>query len=346
MRDLNGQQVRQLIDMKQLYETLLQAEVDEARNFKGSMSWKRVHGRDYLYRKRSDEWKSVGPRSPDTERVYAQFTDGRRAAKDRIKNLKRQVEAMAPICRAMGLGRVPSIAARILRRLDQQRIIGHGLVVVGTHALFAYESLVSAHFATEHVATADIDLLFDARVSLKLVAPELKESGLIGLLQKVDRSFAAPPGSFRAANDDGFLVDLIMPQPRQPSRAPSRRQIGDRNSDQVAAEIEGLDWLQDSGVVSEIVIDEKGFPARILAPDPRAFAVHKAWLSRRPDREPGKKRRDLAQARAVAGMVHDYLPAMPFDDEALQAFPAKVRAESLALIGGPGEEADEPRGGW
>ncbi len=39
MRDLNGQQVRQLVDMKQLYETLLQAESQEAQSFKGSMSW-------------------------------------------------------------------------------------------------------------------------------------------------------------------------------------------------------------------------------------------------------------------------------------------------------------------
>jgi hypothetical protein len=346
MRDLNGQQVRQLIDMKQLYETLLQAESEEARSFKGSMSWKRVHGHEYLYRKRSKEWKSIGARSEETERVFAQFQEGRRAIKARVQNLKAEIEAMAPICRAMGLGRVPSISARILRRLDAQRIIGHGLVVVGTHALFAYESMVSAHFASEHVATADIDLLFDSRVSLKLVAPEIRGAGLIGLLQKVDRSFAAPQGSFRAANDEGFLVDLIMPQPKNSSQPPSRRQISQAEGDQVAAEIEGLDWLQNSPVVSEVVIDEKGLPARILAPDPRAFAVHKAWLSQRPDRDPGKRRRDLAQARAVAAMVHAYLPRSPFDDAVLRAFPAKVRAQSQELIEPPADAAAETLSSW
>lgn len=332
MRNLNGQQVRQLVDMKQLYETLLQAEAEEARNFKGSMSWKRVHGRDYLYRKRTDEWKSLGPRSADTEHALAQFQHGRAMIKERIQSLKDQIELMAPICRAMRLGRMPSISARILRRLDAQGIIGHGLSVVGTHALFAYESLVSAHFDSEHVATADIDLLFDAGASLKLVAPELKQSGLIGQLRKVDRSFAAAPGSFRAANDDGFLVDLIMPQPKDPSRAPSRRRIGETADDQAAAEIEGLGWLQNSEAISEIVIDEKGFPARICAPDPRAFAVHKAWLSQRPDRDPGKRRRDLAQATAVAELVRAHLPNWQFDDEALRAFPGKIRAQSLSLI--------------
>ena len=346
MRILNGQQVRQLIDMKQLFETLLQAQAEEARNFKGSMSWKHVHGRDYLYRKRADEWKSLGVRSAETELAFAQFTDGRSAIKARIESLKGEVERMAPICRAMGLGRMPSISARILRRLDGQGIIGHGLMVVGTHALFAYESLASAHFESAHVATADIDLLFDARASLKLVAPEIKESGLIGQLKKVDRSFAAAPGSFRAANDEGFLVDLIMPQSKRVSLAPSRRQIGNMAKDQAAAEIEGLAWLQNSGAISEIVIDEKGFPARISAPDPRAFAVHKAWLSQRPDREPGKRRRDLAQASAVAELVRAYLPNSPFDDEALQAFPAKVRAQSLSLIERSLGSAAAPLSAW
>jgi hypothetical protein len=164
------------------------------------------------------------------------------------------------------------------------------------------------------------------------VASELKESGLIGQLRKVDRSFAAAPGSYRAANDEGFLVDLIMPQRKAASKNPSRQRIGETAEDQAAAEIEGLAWLQNSETISEIVIDEKGLPVRMCAPDPRAFAIHKAWLSQRPDREPGKRRRDLAQASAVAELVRAHLPNLPFDDEALQAFPAQVRAQSLSLI--------------
>jgi hypothetical protein len=332
MRILNGQQVRQLIDMKQLFETLLQAQEEEARNYKGSMAWKRVHGRDYLYRKRTEDWKSLGVRSAETEQAFAQFTNGRTAIKARIQTLKEEIERMAPICRAMGLGRMPSISARVLRHLDSQGIIGRGLMVVGAHALFAYESLASAHFESDELATADIDLLFDARASLKLVAPELKRSGLIGQLRRVDRSFAAAPGSFRAANDEGFLVDLVMPEAKAATKAPVRRRIGDNAEDQAAAEIEGLVWLQNSEAISQIVLDEKGFPARISAPDPRVFAVHKAWLSQRADREPGKRRRDRAQAAAVAELVAAQMPNLRFDGDALRAFPASVRSEGLALL--------------
>lgn len=342
MRNLNGQQIRQLIDAKQLYETLLAAEAEHAHSFKGSMSWKRVNGADYLYRKRTDKWECLGARSEATEQSYTQFLNGRTAIKTRIDSLKRELERMAPICRAMGLGRMPSIAARILRRLDGQGIIGHGLSVVGTHALFAYESLVSAQYASEHIATADIDLLWDARTSLKMIAPELRETGLLGQLQKVDHSFAATPGSFRAANDKGFLVDLITPQCAAHSAALPRRQIGETVQDQAAAEIEGLEWLQNSPSIREIVIDEKGLPVRMSSPDPRAFAVHKAWLSQRSDREPGKRHRDLAQARAVAKMVGEHLPDWMFDDGTLKAFPKAVRALGLSLIETVGADAQPP----
>jgi hypothetical protein len=40
-----------------------------------------------------------------------------------------------------------------------------------------------------------------------------------------------------------------------------------------------------------------GSPARLVASDPRAFALHKAWLPHREDRESLKAVRDLEQAR-------------------------------------------------
>jgi hypothetical protein len=48
-------------------------------------------------------------------------------------------------------------------------------------------------------------------------------------------------------------------------------------------------------------------------PDPRAFALHKAWLSGLLTREPVKKPRDLDQARAVARLVQVEMPHLPFE---------------------------------
>jgi hypothetical protein len=51
----------------------------------------------------------------------------------------------------------------------------------------------------------------------------------------------------------------------------------------------------------------------MLVPDPRAFALHKAWLSGLATREPIKKTRDLDQAKAVAKLVQDEMPHLPFE---------------------------------
>ncbi|MFO1171037.1 MAG: GSU2403 family nucleotidyltransferase fold protein [Hyphomicrobiaceae bacterium] len=54
--------------------------------------------------------------------------------------------------------------------------------------------------------------------------------------------------------------------------------------------------------------------------DPRVFALHKFWMSKQPDREPLKRRRDTAQARAVAMVAKDYLD-MTFSAKGLEALP-------------------------
>lgn len=60
-------------------------------------------------------------------------------------------------------------------------------------------------------------------------------------------------------------------------------------------------------------------------PDPRAFALHKAWLSQQLTHEPLKKPRDLAQARVVAQLVREYMPHLSFD-ESLFSLHGNVRA--------------------
>lgn len=97
------------------------------------------------------------------------------------------------------------------------------------------------------------------------------------------------------------------------------------SDDLVAAEVPGLQWLLNAPKLNAIAIDEDGWPVPFRASDPRAFALHKAWLSQLLDREPLKKPRDLAQAKAVAGAVREYLPYLSFD-EALSSLHGDVRA--------------------
>ncbi|OFZ85698.1 MAG: hypothetical protein A2V78_15430 [Betaproteobacteria bacterium RBG_16_64_18] len=55
-----------------------------------------------------------------------------------------------------------------------------------------------------------------------------------------------------------------------------------------------------------------------------------AWLASQPEREPVKKPRDLAQAKAVASMVVEHMPHLSFDD-ALTSLHGDVRGMRSVL---------------
>jgi hypothetical protein len=74
-----------------------------------------------------------------------------------------------------------------------------------------------------------------------------------------------------------------------------------------------------------VAIAEDGWPVSIHAPDPRAFALHKAWLSQKADRSAIKRPRDLAQAKIIATTVREYLPYLSFE-ETLTSLHGDVRA--------------------
>jgi hypothetical protein len=344
--ELDGDQVRQLINTEQAYVAFRAAQTQRDRH-RGAMAWKRVGGREYLYRKVHGSWKSLGPRDAETLLVYDRFREGRATARERVASLDEKIRAIAPVNRAMRLGRVPVAAAKILRRLERRGLLGHGLSVVGTNALFAYERMAGGHFAGSETATDDIDLLFDARKRLRMVSATGEELGLRDVLRSADTSFEMlSPGSFRAVNAKGFMVDLIKPVPKAAS-AVEKARIGSDPNDMTAAEIEGLAWLQSSPQIEQIAIDARGFPVRLSVPDPRAYALHKLWLAERPDRDPLKRRRDVRQAAAVTAVVVRYLPQMRFDDPGLAALPEKLRARVPELLAAADElGANRAYEGW
>lgn len=349
--ELNGDQARQAIDVEQVLAAYRTAWERHHRSFTGSMAWKSVSGHRYLYRKRQGIWSSLGARSPETERIHRQFLIGRLQSRFRVARLAKRLDAMAPVNRALGLGRVPVIAGRILRRIDQAKLGDAALTVVGTNALFAYERLCGVQVAGGHLATEDIDLLYDARVRLKLLAPDIAREGVVGLLKKVDRSFdILGKGGFRAVNRDGYMVDLIAPMPRNRMASIHRARLGSDDNDLQAVEIEGLAWLVNSPKTAVTVVDERGYPLTITVPDPRAFALHKAWLAKRPDRDTLKRSRDAAQASLVAELLTTRLPHLRFDDPALGALPLALRDEAEGLIGGLAAAHEEEDGaltpGW
>jgi len=207
--------------------------------------------------------------------------------------------------------------------------------VLGTHAIYAYEAAAGVHIDPGLTATDDVDLLLDARQRLSFVATEdVEEASLIHLLRKVDKSFARTDQTFRAVNDEGYLVDLVKPL-RTPPWAKEPAKIGSDADDLSAVEITGLSWLESAPAFEATAIDEQGQPLRIIAPDPRVFAVHKHWLSKQPDRAPIKRQRDQRQAQCVADLATVYLPHLPFEADELRMLPKALVDDAKLLFESP-----------
>jgi hypothetical protein len=332
LKTLSGEQRRQLIDTQQAYDAWRSAKADSKHRFAGSMRWGERNGKEYLLRKIGKTETSLGVRNTETEAAYQAFLRGRTENTDRLVGLSDRLDKLAPVNVAMGLGRMPTIAARILRACDEQGLLGEQLIVVGTNAMFAYEVQAGLHVESGLIATGDIDLLYDSRRHISLATTGLATEGLIGLLKKVDGSFApARPRGFRAANRDGYLVDLIRPEAKEVFRDDLPTALSDLPEDLEGAAIFGLGWLINSPRLEAVALDERGYPVRLVAIDPRSFALHKAWVSRREDREQLKAVRDLEQAKAAAIIATRYLKKS-FDNPDLSALPSTLRELAPKLI--------------
>lgn len=325
--ELSPNQIRVALDAKQTFQAFRDAE-RTARQYAGGITWKKVNGTDYLIKviNRTGGNKGLGPRSPKTEEIYAEFIAGKTRAKERESSLKKTVLEYAGMARQLGINRVPNIVTATLRKLDTFGLLGKNLMVIGTNALYGYESAAGVHFDAGLMATTDIDFLWDARATLKLAMldEDVAESGVLAILRKLDKSFEpVSHQQFRAVNKDGFYVDLVKQTPNPPWKPTESERIA--SGDLTPSWLENIKWLLSSEKFQSLVIGQDGLPAPMVAPDPRAFAVYKQWLSAQPDRENEKRKRDRLQAQATIDLVRSQFPHMPLDENAERMFPKPLR---------------------
>jgi hypothetical protein len=220
-QDLNNDQRREMVNSQQRFQALREAKSarDEQR---GSATWIMSKDREYLTRSFYDKaglrkQTSLGVRSPETEKMKSDFETRRDAAQDRWKNMRDTMDRQAAVNRALGIGRVPLIGARIMRALDAFGLLGSRIRILGTNAIYAYEAASGVRVDPGLATTEDIDLLLDARGGLTFVADDdVSESSLMKILKRVDASFGRSKETFRAVNRDGYLVDLIKPMQNPP----------------------------------------------------------------------------------------------------------------------------------
>lgn len=332
--EMSDNQRRIYVDTVQLHEAYMAA-FAKNRAYRGGMHWKKAKGKEYLFRSldRYGYGKSLGPRTRETESTYHEFHSQKEKLRLQLRHLKERLKEQARFCRAARIARVPRIVTAILRLLEQHGLLGRNLQIIGTNALYAYEARAGVFLQQGLLATQDMDVLWDVRARLRLIAMEdVDNKGLIEILHKADRSFDFTGAKrFRVVNETGYMVDLVKPEPKSLLTLESRQLGG--GDDLMAAEIKNLQWLISAPKIDQVVIGEDGFPANMVVPDPRAFAAHKLWLSDQSDRDVVKKKRDLHQACAVCKLVLQYLPEFEFKKQDLRMFPEAVIADVIRALG-------------
>src|SRR5438034_9728194 len=118
--ELTNEQSRQAIDVAQVYRTWRDAarqtwNVHNGR-FVAPMSWRVDGDREYLVERTQNYRKHHGPRSPETEKLYAEFTREHARIIERMKTSFARLQTMAPVNRGLGLGRMPLLTAKIVRQ--------------------------------------------------------------------------------------------------------------------------------------------------------------------------------------------------------------------------------------
>lgn len=151
--ELTNEQRRQLIDAQQAFASWRPTAIELAKL--GSLRAQSSKGKRYMYEVHGRVRKSLGRVSPALIRKKADLDARRTALKDTAQRLEKRLKQMAPVNRALGLGRIPTIAARILRELDQEGLLGTHVIVAGTNALYAYEVASGTVLSSDSVATAD-----------------------------------------------------------------------------------------------------------------------------------------------------------------------------------------------
>jgi hypothetical protein len=127
-QELNGDLRREVVNTQQRFAAYRAAE-QRSKDYRGSMGWKKIQGRDYLVRSYYSKsgirrQTSLGLRSKKTEAIKREYDRGRLDAQGRLKDLKAVIIRQGAINRALGLGRVPLAGAKIIRAIDEAGILG------------------------------------------------------------------------------------------------------------------------------------------------------------------------------------------------------------------------------
>lgn len=312
IRPFTDEQARTLVNLEQRYQVWIEADRALAA-LPYDLRRKEIGERSYLYeiRDRSGNGKSLGPWSEAHEAKLTAYRAEKVDLKNRRDQSRAQLDETGRLGRALRLPMLASAAGPILREADRRNLLGEQLLVVGTNAMAAYAIEAGGFIREAPDETDDFDLAWSAR--------EPQEGGRIlwDMLKAVDETFTVnTERTFQARNAKAYEVEILV--------APSREATISKMDRPKPVPLPEQEWLLLGKPVDRVVICRDGSPARIVAPDPRWFALQKLWLGRQPKRSALKRPKDLKQGAALLGAVREAMLNYPLDAAFQQALPAEL----------------------
>jgi hypothetical protein len=307
----SDEQARTLINLRQRYEVWIEAERSLAA-LPYDLRRKQVSGHSYLYliNDRSGNGKSLGPWSDEQAERLETYRAQKEDAKVRREGSRAALDESARLARALRLPMIANDAGPILREADRRRLLGGALLVVGTNTMAAYALEAGGFIRELPDETADFDFAWtETRASEG-------EQVLWQLLKAVDPTFTVnTERTFQARNAKAYEVEVLV--------APSRASTLARTDRPRPVALPEQEWLLLGRPVDQVVICRDGSPARIVAPDPRWFALQKLWMADQGKRNPLKRAKDRKQGMLLLDAVAEAMPHYPLDD----AFEAMLPGE-------------------
>lgn len=278
------------------------------------MRRKKVGRYEYLYeiRDRSGNGTSLGRWGEEEARQHAEYRARKLAAKTRLATAKATLEESGKLARALRVPQVAGAVGPILREADLRGLLDGPLLVVGTNCMAAYGIEAVAHIGAPD-ETQDIDLAWTG-------ADRPEGTPVWDMLKAVDPTFTLnTEREFQARNADAYEVELLV--------APSRADTLGRRDRPRPIPLDEQEWLLLGKPIDQVAICRDGSAVRIVAPDPRWFALHKLWLGRQDKRNPLKRRKDTAQGNAVLTAVAETMPHFPLDEAFIALLPPQLRPD-------------------
>jgi len=312
VQPFTDEQARCVANLAQQYDVWIEADSALAA-LPYNLVRKEVKGRSYLYElvDRLGNGKSLGPFDADAERKLADYQARKAQLKARVQGTSRTLETTARMYRALRLPLIDSPAGDILRAIDRRDFLGRRVMVVGTNAIPVYFMEANAFIVDMPDQTADFDLAWSS------AEPAEDDELLFSILKDVDPTYTVnSERPFQARNAQAYEVELLV--------APSKKDTLNRRERLRPVALPEQEWLLRGRPVEHVVVTRDLKSARIIAPDPRWFALHKLWMSEKPRRNPQKKPKDRKQGSLLLHAITLAMPHYPLDDAFISELPPEL----------------------